>query len=72
MSKIETTHILKVLEIDTEKQGFIRGTPEYNKALLEGKVMKCQQMRGYSSCGACSHNPFCSLLAEFVLDSRNE
>ncbi len=62
--------VLRNLEIETESMGLKVGSTEFKSMLLEKRVMKCQEMRGISSCGTCKAMEYCSLIKEYLADAK--
>lgn len=44
---------LEELEEEVELEGLSPGTPEFERALLTKRVLRCQDMQGVSDCQNC-------------------
>jgi hypothetical protein len=47
------SRIIEELETFVELQGFVKGTPEFEREMTREKVNRCMQMQDVASCTEC-------------------
>lgn len=58
------------LAIEVETTGLTPGTREFELALLQSKIIRCQEHRGLESCRDCPALFFCPLPEQFMTLNR--
>lgn len=60
--------VLNQLELDTEFEGYVPGTPQYEAVLRQKKVETCQMMKGLAGCDECGAYDGCELVKAYLRD----
>lgn len=66
-----TSSVVEQIIESVKFEGFKEGTPEFGRRKTQLHVMKCQELRGLSSCTQCDAADHCSLYAQLRLDLYN-
>lgn len=60
--------ILEELEFALEGEGYVRGTPMFEKMLRERKVEKCREMKRLAVCSECPIYEECPIRLQHLRD----
>ena len=55
---------IEYLTLELETEGFVPGTPEFERALRFRKIARCQEHQGVAQCRVCQKAPFCRTVEE--------
>jgi len=59
---------LILIREEIEMEGYVPGTPEFERAFLERRVSKCQEMQNVQGCPSCKAFWDCSLVKQFTME----
>lgn len=65
---LQQERILEELEFALEGEGYVRGTPKFDKALRERKVEKCREMQHLAECSECPIHEECHIRLAHLRD----
>ena len=58
------------LELELQTEGYQKGTPTFDAALLQRKVERCQEQKGVPSCRECGYFDHCETAKDFLVHLR--
>lgn len=58
------------LELALQAEGYQKGTPAFDAALLQRKVERCQEQRAVLSCRECGYFDHCDTAKDFLVHLR--
>ncbi len=61
---------LTLIRNEVELEGYVPGTPEYDRIFLERRVQKCQEMQNVKGCPSCKAFWDCSLVRQYTMDKK--
>jgi hypothetical protein len=61
---------IAALELELQAEGFQKGTPAFDAALLQRQVERCRDVKGVTTCQDCGYFDHCTTAKQFLVHLR--